>query len=414
MRTFFRNKWVKLAIAEIVYILWFVIWSESWLMLIGVPVIFDIYITKFLFGWIGRKHRARKQQSKLYKEVMSWVEAIVFAVVAATLMHIYVFQLYKIPTPSMEKTLLVGDYLLVSKVSFGPRMPNTPLSVPLVHNTIFGKKSYSEAIKLPYKRLAGFRELKRGDIVVFNFPAGDTIALERQAESYYDLVRTMGREQVERQFTIVARPVDKREHYVKRCVAVAGDTMQIVANQLVINGKAQNMPQEAQHYYIVTFANGTTQNILATNQEVAKIGRNQNVASVEEAFIPLGGEDLFPNDSLYGWGLSDFGPLWIPEKGATVKLTIENLSLYERIITAYEGNSLQVKDDVIYINGEMRDSYTFAMNYFFMMGDNRDNSLDSRFWGFVPEDHIVGTPTLIVFSRGEDGIRWDRMFSVPK
>ena len=445
-----KNRWFKFSVVAIIYILWFVVWSRNLWMLLGLPIIFDIYISKLLNRFIGEPYKKRKEKSKGFCELMGWVEAIIFAAVVATVINTYIFQMYKIPTPSMEKSLLVGDYLCVSKIAYGPRMANTPLSLPLLHNTMpfssSGKKSFSEAISRPYKRLAGRGSVERDDIVVFNFPAGDTVLLENQAVTYYDYLRdyqTMygekaGREKLAQHYTIISRPVDKREHYVKRAVALPGDSLEIRHSQLYINGRYAEPIDGRQYVYFVTI-NGTP----ISNQAFEKMGiakddilfdrENQryqlpltdknlrtvqsmnNVVSVEkyESTQPM--HYIFPNEGNFGWTEDNFGPLWIPKKGATVELTTENLPLYRRIIDVYEANDLEERDGKIYINGKAATSYTFKMDYYFMMGDNRHNSADSRFWGFVPEDHVVGRPSFVWLSIDKDkkfpkNIRWNHMF----
>ena len=374
---------MKFAIVAIIYVLWFVVWSESLWMLLGLPIIFDIYITKFLARLLRLdKHKARKQTSKVYKEVWSWIDAIVFALIFATLINTYGFQMYQIPTSSLEKTLLVGDYLYVSKATYGPRLPNTPLSLPLMHNTTpSGAKSYSEAVKWPYKRLAGRRGVERDDIVVFNFPAGDTVILERQAETYYDIVRQFtgaygekrGRELMNKNYTVVSRPVDKREHYVKRCVALPGDTLQIIASELFINGEPQKEIAGRQFIHFVQTTSPLSGKSLErlgvskddvhyspstgvyimplTEDSVEKLRAMKNVESVTKNETTETYLAIFPNSDKFSWTEDYFGPLWVPQKGATVALSEENLPLYERIIKNYEGNELKVSDGVIYING---------------------------------------------------------------
>lgn len=353
----------------------------------------------------------------------------------ASIVHIFIFQMYVIPTSSMEKSLLVGDYLYVSKVTYGPQMPNTPLSFPLVHHTMplsKTKKSYSECVKLPYRRLKGLRNIERNDVVVFNFPAGDTVLLENQAVTYYDVLREYqarfgekrGRERLNRDYTVVSRPVDKRENYIKRCVGIPGDTIRVVASQLFVNGEPQRHFAGRQYIYFIetvspismrpcktwVYANddisydrGSGMYIMPLTDEAAERVRGmRNVISVKKYEQRDATSMIFPNDASFSWTEDYFGPLWVPSRGSTVTLTTENLPLYRRIIEVYEGNSLMVDGDDIYINGEKADSYTFAMDYYFMMGDNRHNSADSRFWGFVPEDHIVGKASFIwlLFGQG--------------
>lgn len=446
---FFGNRWVKFSIASLLWILIFVVWSENWWMLIGLLFIFDIYISKYMYKLFWKKHKEHKQRSRLYREVWGWIEAIVFAVVVASLIHIYVFQMYQIPTSSMEKTLLVGDYLCVSKVAYGPRMPNTPVAFPLVHNTMplsKTKKSYCESVKWPYHRLRGLGGIKRNDIVVFNFPAGDTVLLENQAVTYYDVVRDYqsaygdkrGREMLNKQYTVISRPVDKREHYVKRAVAVAGDTIEVVHSQVYINGQKQiEIPNRQYVYFVATSGTpisrsafekmGIANSDIAydrqngiytlplTDQNVEYLKTMKNVLSIEKYESTESYAAVFPNEGSFGWTEDNFGPLWIPYSGATVELTLDNLPLYRRIIDVYEQNDLEVRDGVIYINSSPADSYTFKQDYYFMMGDNRHNSADSRFWGFVPQDHIVGKPSFVWLSLDKDrkfpaNIRWNRMF----
>ena len=451
MKQILKNKWFKFAIVAVVYTLWFVVWTKNLWLLLGLPIIFDLYITKFiprLLRW--EQHEERKRKNKTYKEIFSWLDAIVFALVFAWLINIYIFQMYTIPTSSMEKTLLVGDYLCVSKSTYGPRMPQTPLSLPLMHHTTpWGTKSYSEAIKLPYKRLGGKRSVERGDIVVFNFPAGDTVILERQNETYYDIVRQFtsaygekkGRAEMNRRYHITSRPVDKREHYVKRCVAVAGDTLEVRVSVLWVNGEEQNYIDNQQYIYFVQTsaplskkaferlgvspdevhysASTGVYTMPLTKAAVALLEGMSNVESITQNVSTEPYLAVFPNNPNYQWTEDNFGPLWVPEKGATVALTTENLPLYERIIKNYEGHDLRVDGDKVYIDGAESESYTFAMDYYFMMGDNRHMSADSRFWGFVPEDHVVGTPSFVWLSLDKykpfpSNIRWERMFKAHK
>ena len=407
LKTIWGNRWVKFGVVSVIYLLWFVVWTGNLWLLLGLVVIYDIYISKTMYRLFWRKHKERKRTNKTYRKTSEWVEAILFATVVATLIRIFVFEMYVIPTPSMEKSMLVGDYLCVSKTAYGPRIPNTPISMPLVHNTMpFSQtqKSFVEWIKWPYHRLKGFGNVKRNDPVVFNFPEGDTVSLAYPSDSYYNALRQYQRRYGDRRGRqmlmdegIVVRPVDKRENYVKRAVGLPGDTIFIEHSEMWINGQPQaDIPGKQYNYTVVT--NGT-----------AVIKREGEGAD----------PDIFPQSENYPWNVDNFGPLWIPSKGSTVDLTVENLPLYRRIIETYEGNKLEIKDGRIYINGTPADKYTFAMDYYFMMGDNRHNSLDSRYWGFVPEDHIVGKPSFVWMSLDKDksfpaNIRWNRIFSKVK
>lgn len=443
IKKFFGNKWVGFTLATILYVLWFVVWTGNLWLLLGVPVIYDLYISRLFYRYVWSKNERLCEISSAYRSVYEWVSAIVFATVVASLIHLFVFQMYVIPSSSMEKTLLIGDYLYVSKVTYGPKMPNTPVSFPFVHHTMpFSqtKKSFSECIKWPYHRLKGLREIKRNDVVVFNFPAGDTVLLENQAVTYYDVLRDyqqqygkeQGRRELEKNYTVITRPVDKRENYIKRCVALPGDSIRIIDTELFVNGEPQQAIPEKQYCYTVRTSSPLTQYTFEslgitegsgggnhyfmplTDSDVEALLKMDNVISVTRYKAE---DESFPHDSRYPWTADNFGPLWIPQKGATIALTEDILPLYGRIIDVYEDNDLEVRNDGIYINGERRDSYTFKMDYYWMMGDNRHNSADSRYWGFVPEDHIVGKASFIWLSIDRSGnkgfpsnIRWNRMF----
>lgn len=413
----------------------------------------------------------------------SWIDALIFAVAAAYIIRACWFELYTIPTSSMESSLMVGDFLSVSKLAYGVRVPQTPVAVPFVHNKLPGTKyakSYSEIIKLPYLRTKPIHKVKNNDVVVFNYPDGDTVALERQAESYYAIVREFeamfnpdaspaekqnnyyryapetiagylakypgayypgkGRDVVKKEYHVVARPVDKRENYVKRCIAIPGDELQIVDRQVMINGKAATNPKRIQYSYLVFHPTGMQlsakkRHELNINEEDAqrfdqytvlyRLNAEQRSKIEKMGYVvqllsdTLGGYDpsVFPHSPNYPWNKDHFGPIVVPSKGMTVPLNDKNIVLYEQIIRQYEGNKLAVKDGKVYINDKEVSSYTFKMDYYFMMGDNRHNSADSRFWGFVPEDHIVGKASVVWLSVdkfkefGEKGkIRWNRMF----
>lgn len=374
-----------------------------------------------------------------------WLDAIVFAVIAATIIRTFFIEAFTIPTSSMEKSLMVGDFLFVSKVSYGARSPMTPLTIPFTHSTMPGTSdvpSFVDWVTLPYFRLPGLGHVERGDVVVFNFPEGDTVATKQPNNTYYAYVRHMGRDAVKndkQQFgKIVYKPIDKRDHYVKRCVGVPGDMLQIKNDTLIVNGKAEAFPKRSQlHYYVKNLSNAKARSLGSTSEDIRSwfqggglpipfedIEKYQKAAGADSMFekvsIPNGDIDVLPHDTaLAKWSIQNFGPIHIPKEGETVELTPLNLAIYERCITAYEGNKLEKKDGKILINGQAATSYTFKQDYYWMMGDNRHGSLDSRYWGFVPNDHIVGTPVMVWMSFDPDrkfptNIRTDRLISFVK
>ncbi len=437
-----QNKWLKLGFWSLLYVAW-VIWLGNYWWLLGLIVIFDLIITKKVKWLFWKKEYAPGEKHNVW---LDWLDAIIFAVVVVTFINIFFFQAFKIPSSSMESSLYTGDHLFVSKLTYGPRVPQTPLTIPFTHNQIFGHESYSTLIQNKYRRLKGFREVQRGDIVVFGFPNGDTVLTRRPADDYYAWVRSYGRENTIQQFgPIIVRPTDKKDHYVKRCVAVAGDTLVVKDGLVWVNGeKEADYPGRQLTYQVITTGSrinqlkleqmGINQSELyfdsrlpgypampLTGEMLEQVKELKSVVEVIpnlEQFPTAGQESaIFPFTGKTRWTCDYFGPLWIPEKGATVALTLENLPLYERIIRDYEHNTLQVDQDAILINGEPASTYTFQQDYYFMMGDNRHNSLDSRYWGFVPEDHIVGTPSIIWLST--DGsksfpksIRWKRFLKI--
>jgi len=418
----------------------------------------------FYFPWLAKNKDARfigpegvkKHRKPGWRE---WVDAAIFAIVAATLIRTFVFEAYTIPSSSMEKTLLVKDFLFVSKLSYGPRIPNTPLSVPFVHNYLpfTNGKSYSTLIQLPYIRWFA-SPVKRNDCVVFNFPAGDSVIHRPEFESanpYYDIKRRAAAGSQEDQyilnnpetFPVVSHPPDKTDNYIKRCVAVAGDTLQIVDGIVYINNKPGYVsPTSATYYYFRTKNNviidedflreaGIALNMESGMPDFSPLGNNiyhinltldeleilkklpaVDAASITKERIPTNAEPerLFPYyDKAHEWSVDDYGPIWVPKKGSTITLTPENYPIYERVIRSYEGNTLEVKDGKYYINGQATNQYTFKMDYYWMMGDNRHKSQDSRFWGFVPESAVVGKAWMIWFSY-DKGPRWKRLFKIIK
>jgi len=445
-------QWIKGIVAVIIYIL-FIVWVENFWWLLLTPLFFDAFVTKFVpWNWW------KNIKNKTIRSIMGWVDAIVFALVAVYFIFTFLFQNYQIPTSSLEKTLLVGDFLAVSKATYGPRVPMTPLSFPLAQHTmpIIGTKSYIERPQWEYRRLRGLRNVEFGDIVVFNFPAGDTVALRRQNEDYHALVHRYGRERVWSDRNtfgkIVYRPVDRRENYVKRCVGLPGDVFEIRDRQIYINGVQKPQFQHVQHNYFiqtdgtilspemlrrlgisnedfVLFRNGRPDLTMFLgfdeNKPVYNLPLTQkmrqtleNVPGIVRIVVEpteLGGE-VFPLGADFGWNRDNFGPIYIPKRGDYLELTLENLPIYERIIRVYERNTLEVRNGIIYINNEPTTHYRVRMNYFWMMGDSRHNSLDSRHWGFVPEDHVVGTPMFVWLSLDRDRgwfqgkIRWNRFF----
>lgn len=454
-----KNKYFKFGFWSLIYLL-FVIWIGSFWLLLGLPIIFDFYISNKV-NWTFWKKRGLEKKSKL----IEWIDALVFAIIAASIIRMFFIEAYMIPTSSMEKNLLVGDYLFVSKVSYGPRMPNTPLAIPFTHHTLpltHHTAPYLDWIQMPYKRLAGFSHVKERDVVVFNFPTGDTVVAEMQNPDYYAQVRyralslkngdiqsgqepkdwnrymNRARKDVRQNGTIITRPVDKQENYIKRCVAIHGQTLEIIDGLVHINGKQTDNFKQLQYKYKIEtnghslnperlFEMGVSKEDLKalgtgvlplTYENYKKIKRFKVVKSIVRDVTTKGDFDpsIFPYDERYKWNLDYYGPLYIPEAGKTIDIDTSNISIYKRIIHAYEHNDLKIKDGKIFINGKETNKYTFKMNYYFMMGDNRHGSADSRYWGFVPEDHIVGKALFIWFSTDKDrgwfdgGIRFNRIF----
>lgn len=354
-----------------------------------------------------------------------WVSSILFAIVAATIVHTYFMQPYVIPTSSLEKTLLVGDFLFVSKMHYGARAPMTTVATPMVHDTIpvIKKKSYLSRPQLPYFRLPGFEKIERNDIVVFNWPVDTMLDMRHTDKHYY-------------------KPIDKKTNYVKRCVGIAGDSLEVRNGYVYINGKQNELPDRSrlQFSYEVILKEGkgfdnsifellksryditdgiyrlNNNKILipaATEEAVNMFKNHPSVLKLIKNETPKGERDsgIFPRNPNYNWNNDHFGPIYIPKKGATIDLNLEVLPLYKRAISEYEGNTIKVNGNQILINGEVASNYTFKQDYYWMMGDNRHNSQDARAWGFVPFDHVVGKPVFIWMSWGDGKPRWERFFT---
>ncbi len=462
------KKHILFLVSCLAYILIVKLSGLNWLYF-GVLAIADYNYWNYI-NWIFWKKRKVKEEVKR-SAIGEWINAITFAIIGATLIHTFIIQPFTIPTSSMEKSMLIGDYLLVSKLNYGPNVPNTPLSIPFMHNVLVGSEntpSFTKSVQLGYNRLTGFTSVKNNDIVVFNYPVDDMQE---------------------------AMPFDKKTHYVKRCVGIAGDSLEIKNQKVYINGNEQPLPDRShgQFSYIVTSkGNGFRQkflleneitevyplheyefvlneenvnlfkeqayirnvelidtlntyriitqgvllnaNVLATYQgvktdnslflmmltdeNVAKLKSLSTVTSVTipELLASQKGNIMFPKGNNYNWSTDNYGPIFIPKAGETIQLSEENVEMYARVISDYEANSLEQKEDGVYINDVLSTEYTFQMNYYWMMGDNRHNSLDSRFWGFVPENHVVGKPVFNWLSidpnkKGLDKIRWSRMFT---
>ena len=459
--------WIWFSIWTIL-LLAFLFWIECWWGLLVIPFLFDAYITHFIpWGWW------KNIKNPFWRSVMGWCDALIFAAVAMYFIHNYFGQNYVIPSSSLEKSMLTGDYLLVSKMNYGPRDPMTPVHLPMTAHTIplLNCKSFLEKPQLKYHRNPGFQSIRQNDIVVFNYPSGDTVALGIQEADYYSLCYQIGEQllpvnlqslsrkeqtaifsqqyEAGREFIlqnpdkfgkVVYRPVDMRENYVKRCVGLPGQVLQVKKGIVYTDGHRNKQPGNVQYCYDVQLKNPLPEylcrelnisqedrsEILNGNSYLLRMPLTQKAYNalkqrpdlVEDIYpsAPTAGSALYPHDKVTGWTANDYGPLWIPAKGKTLQITLDNLPIYIRPIQVYENNAVEVKDGKIFINGQQTSWYTFKMDYYWMMGDNRDNSADSRFWGFVPEDHIVGKPLLIWMSLDKDygwldgKIRWGRFF----
>ena len=444
LKEIWANRKVRFTVVSILYVLWFVLWTQNLWWLLGLVVIYDYYFTRYIDKIYLNKYRAFKAKHRSAKMVLGWVEDLLYALVVVIPLKLYFFGMYVIPSSSMEHTLLIGDYIFVNRLHYGPKMPNTPLSFPFVQHTLpltEDTPSWLDWIRYDYKRLWGYSTVKNDDVVVFNFPAGDTVALFQPNRTYYDLIREQGREAIYNQSKVIYRPVDKRENYIKRCVAIAGDSLQIKEGIVYINGKQQKDIPGIQYMYVVS-TNGRQLGTMlfdemGINTDDVQFNPNYNVYYIPlteemrekmtkvsevtgvERYINYNktSDAAFPHrPGLYPWNEDFYGPLWIPKAGVTITIDATNLPLYERIIKNYELNDLRMDGETIFINGKPTTEYTFKMDYYFMMGDNRHNSLDSRFWGFVPIDHVEGIASFIWLSitPGKstfNGIRFNRIFN---
>jgi len=382
------------------------------------------------------KKKENRKKKSWWRE---WLDAAIFAIIAATLIRTFLFEAYTIPSGSMEGTMLINDYLFVSKLAYGPRIPMTPLAVPLVHNTmpVTGGKSYTTAVQWKYHRLPGFGHVQRNDVVVFNGPNGDTAIDEHGEIDYYQLCRLYGRDAVYSKFKIITHPTDKKDNLIKRCIGIPGDVVEVKNCRVYVNGQPNVLFPHTKLNYLV-HTNGMAPSLDENAEFVQQLDNNtylynlendqvdgakkaMNVTAVEPYIKdPAGvspvqpGEWVFPLDTAnFKWNRDNYGPITIPKAGVTVQLTPQNIALYRRVIGNYEGNTLVEQNGKFIINGKEATSYTFKMDYYWMMGDNRHNSLDSRYWGFVPIDHVVGKAWFVWLSYGEGGLlkdmRWSRL-----
>ncbi|MEA3461177.1 MAG: signal peptidase I [Bacteroidota bacterium] len=400
-------------------------------------VLFDIFISRKV-DWTLRSYGL----PKFLQATIEWLSIVLLALICSFTIKVLLVETYKIPTPSMEETLLAGDYIFVSKLAYGPRLPETPLAIPFFHNKLpSGKKSYSKRLRMPHKRLNGFSRVKREDIIVFNFPEGDTMVVQYPGQNYYSLVRQYGRDYMLSEFEIITHPVDKRENYIKRCIALPGDTLHISDGKVRVNDITRSeLPLQKFKYYVSTRGEPLP-DVLLDSLKILKTSvtynpvnslhvlflAKENVESLRafpmvrsiskymEPTLSFQNQEIFPHDNRYRWTGDNFGPLRIPARGDTIRIDQQNLPLYQRIIDTYEQNDLAIRDGVIHINDLPADTYVIQMDYYFVMGDNHHNSADSRYWGFVPEDHLLGKAVVVWFSIRPDtpligGLRKERIF----
>ncbi|MEX1382043.1 signal peptidase I [Lutibacter sp.] len=423
--------WVILLFIPIINLLMFpVIWVETvrsfgkYKTIDSILAVATLGFYSYYLNYIEKVAYIEDRSLKSRTELGEWVSSIVFAIIAATLVHTYIMQPYTIPTSSLEKSLLIGDFLFVSKFHYGARAPMTTVAAPMVHDSLpfIGKKSYLQKPQLPYFRIPGFQNIKRNEIVVFSWPV-DTV------QRFFDTSNIH-----------IKKPIDKKSNYVKRCVGIPGDSLEIRDGYIYINGDKTVLPDRAKTQYmhkVVTKGQqlsgatlkryGVTEgrnfgeyyNLNLTDENAEKLKNNPLITSVTKQLTPSGtyNSRVFPHNEQYAWSDDNYGPIYIPKAGKTVALNSESLPFYKRIIEVYENNNLTVNGDEIFINGKLTTEYTFKQDYYWMMGDNRHNSEDARYWGYVPFDHVVGKPVFIWFSWDTNGegiaekIRWERVFT---
>ncbi len=439
IRRFFRNPFLKLLVTSVIFTVW-VLWLEVYWLFAGLIIITDVNLTRFINWRFWRKRLPKGKKHKLKTELL---DALIWAVAIAVFIRIFMFGAYSISSSSMEKTLLVGDYILVSKLKYGPRLPITPLTIPFTHNTLpFSKKtknSFLTSKQFPYRRLNGISKIKRFDVVVFNYPEGDTIIQEMPEKSYHTMCRQYGKEHIMKRYQLLYRSVDKRDNYVKRVIGMPGDTVKIQHGVAYVNNNRELLMKGVQYNYSIKIIKKESLSLFDTlgissydiepNEynsiytlpltfeqyfTIIDSGYFKAIVKYENIDPTEANKRIFPFHEDFTWTEDNYGPIVVPEKGIEIKINTKNLHLYQRIITAYEGNDLYVRNNHIYINGIIRQTYTFKMNYYFMLGDNRHNSKDSRYWGFVPEDHIIGKARIVWLSVDKNksfpnNIRWDKM-----